>query len=183
MKRWIHSAEDLDKAFDISELPQEYTSKDTSINSSKLPAVFKLVQFMPGTINLDYGGGKFDNATEYLAEQDVINLIYDPYNRSAEHNAEVLDTIRSAGGADTATCSNVLNVIKEPEVRNNVLANIKKLLKPSGVAYITVYEGKGVEGPTRSGYQLGRRTADYVDEIASVFSDVEKRGKLIIAYK
>ncbi len=62
--------------------------------------------------------------------------------------------IRSNGGADTVTCSNVLNVIKEPEVRLNVLKNIKKLVKPNGIVYITVYEGKSGagEGPTKSGY-------------------------------
>ena len=123
---------------DISEMEQEYTSKDTSINKSKLPAIFKLVNFQPNTINLDYGGGKFDNASEYLAEQDVLNLIYDPFNRSTEHNNNVISEIRNNGGADTATCSNVLNVIKERDVRLNVLKNISKLVKPGGIVYITV---------------------------------------------
>ena len=136
-------------------------------------------------MNLDYGGGKFDNATEYLAEMNVTNLVYDPFNRSADHNKMVLSEIRSNGGADTATCSNVLNVIKEPEARINVLKNIAKLIKSSGTVYITVYEGSGSnEGaPTKSGYQLNRKTADYLEEIESVFSDVKRRGKLIVCKK
>lgn len=169
---------------DIKELEQEFSSKDTSINSSKLPAVFKLVHFNPGTTNLDYGGGKFDNVAEYLAQEDVTNLVYDPYNRSQEHNREVIATIRKNGGADTVTCSNVLNVIKEEEVRLNVLNNIKKLVKPNGTVYITVYEGSGANqgAATKAGYQLNRKTADYLEEIQQVFPDATRKGKLIVAH-
>lgn len=168
---------------EIKEIDQEFTSENTSINSTKLPAIFKMVSFEPGTINIDYGGSRFDNVADYLTQYDVINLVYDPYNRSKEHNDEVIQTIRSAGGADTATCSNVLNVIKEPEVRLNVLRNMKKLVKPSGKIYITVYEGsgKGDEGPTKSGYQLNRKTMDYLEEIQQVFPDATRKGKLIQA--
>lgn len=166
---------------DIKEIGQEFTSENTSINSKKLPAVFNMVSFNPGTVNLDYGGGRFDNVAEYLEQYDVVNLVYDPYNRSSEHNREVIRLIREHGGADTATCSNVLNVIKEPEVRQNVLKNISKLVKAGGTIYITVYEGKGNnEGtPTKSGYQLNRKTADYIEEIQEVFPDCKRRGKLI----
>ena len=65
----------------INELPQEFTSAKTSINKNKVPALFKLAVFKPDTVNLDYGGGKFDTATEYLKKFNVTNLIYDPYNR------------------------------------------------------------------------------------------------------
>lgn len=164
---------------------QEYTSANTSINSAKLPAIFSMVNFKPETINLDYGGGKFDNATAALEGKGVTNLIYDPYNRSSGHNKDVIDTVRKNGGADTVTCSNVLNVIKEPEARKVVIKNIYSLLKNNGTAYFTVYEGtgKGNEGPTRSGYQLNKKTGDYVEEISSVFPSVSRRGKLIIASK
>ena len=175
---------------DIDEIEtseQEFTSANTSINSARLPAIFNMggVHFNPDTINLDYGGGKFDNATDELASKGVTNLVYDPYNRSASHNSEVIKTIKEHGGADTATCSNVLNVIKEPAARTVVIKNIYKLLKPDGVAYFTVYEGtgKGDEGPTKAGYQLNKKTADYVEEISSVFPSVSRRGKLIVASK
>lgn len=166
--------------FNVSK--QEYTSANTSINSSKLPAIFKLVNFKPNTINLDYGGGRFDNATDYLKELDVTNLIYDPYNRSSDHNDKVLKTLNKRK-ADTATLSNVLNVVKEKDIRLEILNNIKSLLKPGGTLYITVYEGSGLgdEKPTRAGYQLNRKTIDYIDEIKTVFPDVSQRGKLIIA--
>lgn len=181
----IHCAEEIeDYEDDIQEISQEFTSENTSINSSKLPAIFKMISLEPGTINIDYGGGRFDNVADYLTQFDVINLVYDPYNRTKEHNSEVIRTVRKAGGADTATCSNVLNVIKEPEVRQNVLQNIKKLVKPNGTVYITVYEGSGKnnEGPTKSGYQLNRKTEGYLDEIKQVFPDAVRKGKLIVAH-
>lgn len=169
----------------LEDAAQEYTSANTSINSTKLPAIFSMVSFKPETINLDYGGGKFDNATKALENKGVTNLIYDPYNRSAGHNKDTIDTIRKNGGADTATCSNVLNVIKEPNARRAVIRNIYNLLKNDGVAYFTVYEGtgKGDEGPTKSGYQLNKKTADYIDEISSIFPSVSRRGKLVVASK
>ena len=185
MKMYIRTSESIDDStYELDQMQQEYTSEKTSINFAKVPAVFKLVtNWRKGTINIDYGGGRADTAADYLTQYDVINLVYDPYNRTAEHNKEVIKTLRRAGGADTATCSNVLNVIKEPEVRKNVLENISKIVKPGGKVYITVYEGsgKGDEGPTKAGYQLNRKTADYLDEIREVFPDANRKGKLIVA--
>ena len=168
---------------DIKTVDQEYDSANTSINSTKLPAIYNMVNFPKGAVVLDYGGGKFDNAVAYLESIGCKGYVYDPYNRSAEHNHEVIKTIRANGGADITLCSNVLNVIKEPEARQNVLENIKKLTKPSGKVYITVYEGRGdgAEGPTKSGYQLNRKTAGYLDEVKEVFPEASRKGKLICA--
>lgn len=162
---------------------QKISSAKTSINAKQLPAIFRLAKFKPNTINLDMGGGKFDNAAEELAKVDVTNLVYDPYNRTQEHNNEVVAQIRKNGGADTATISNVLNVIAEPEARQTVLRNTKRLLKPNGTVYITVYEGdrSGEGRETSSGYQLNKPTKDYMEEISKVFPNVQRRGKLIIA--
>lgn len=175
-------SEDLEDE-ELETAEQKISSANTSINSSKLPAIFNLVDFKSGSLNLDFGGGKFDNATEFLAQQDVESLVYDPYNRTAEHNKEVLKKVRENGGADTITLSNVLNVIAEPDSRLAVLRNCKKLLKSGGTLYITVYEGtgKGDSKETKVGYQLNKKTADYIEEISSVFSDVSRKGKLIIA--
>lgn len=163
---------------------QEYDSAATSINSNKLPAIYKMVNFNEGDVVVDFGGGKFDNAVEYIKDKGATLVVYDPYNRSAEHNKEVLRILRENGGADAAVNSNVLNVIKEPEARKNVLENIARITKPGAPIYITVYEGKGdgQEGPTKSGYQLNRKTADYLEEIQEVFPDATRRGKLITAH-
>lgn len=177
----------MNKENDFSEIEQEFSSAATSINGSKLPAIFKLVDFHTNTLNLDYGGGKFDNATEYLKTLGVTNLIYDKFNRTAQHNQEVIRAVLENGGADTCTLSNVLNVIKEESIRHEILVNIYKLLKSDGILYITVFEGKPgqKEGPTKSGYQLARKTSEYIDEVANVFGEdkVTRRGKLIVARK
>lgn len=176
----------LDEDFDVDDIvtsEQEFSSAATSINSNKLPAIYKMVNFRSGDVVVDFGGGKFDNAVNYLKDKGVTLLVYDPYNRSAEHNKEVLRILKEHGGADAAVNSNVLNVIKEPEAREAVLKNIKKITKRGAPIYITVYEGRGdgAEGPTKSGYQLNRKTGDYMDEVGSVFSNVKRKGKLITA--
>ena len=175
--------ESTNEEVDIENPEQEFSSAATSINSNKLPAIYNMVEFRPGDVVVDFGGGKFDNAVNYLKDKDVTLLVYDPYNRSAEHNKEVLRLLKEHGGADAAVNSNVLNVIKEPEAREAVLKNIKKITKRGAPIYITVYEGRGdgAEGPTKSGYQLNRKTGDYMDEVGRVFSNVKRKGKLITA--
>ena len=41
-------------------------------------------------MNLDIGGGKYDSVTEMYSEHGAENVVYDPFNRSAEHNARAL---------------------------------------------------------------------------------------------
>lgn len=177
--------DELEEDFEISDTNQKYTSAATSINSSKLPAIFKMINLPSGTINLDFGGGRFDNVAEYYADKGVTNLVYDPYNRSSEHNSNVLNQIKKNGGADSVTCSNVLNVIAEPEARLTVIKNIYNLAKSGAPCYFTVYEGSGSgEGAeTKSGYQLNKKTADYLEEIQEVFPNAKRKGKLIVATK
>lgn len=170
--------------FELDEADQEYDSAATSINSKKLPAIYHMVDFEPGKLYLDFGGGKFDNAIMYLKDKGCELLVYDKFNRTKEYNDEVIQRVRENNGADGVISSNVLNVIKEPDVRISVLKNMKKLAKPGADIYITVYEGtgKGDEGPTKSGYQLNRKTKDYMEEIQSVFPDAKRKGKLVIAH-
>lgn len=162
---------------------QEYDSAATSINSNKLPAIYRMVEFKPGQLIVDLGGGKFDNGVYFVKDKGATLLVYDPYNRSDEHNQQVLAELKENGGADIGLNSNVLNVIKEPEARLAVLRNLKRMVKPGGEVYITVYEGtgKGNEGPTKAGYQLNRKTADYLEEVQSVFPNAVRKGKLIQA--
>ena len=181
-------SEDDDLEDLIQEFEQEYDSKVTSINSAKLPTIFSLVQklggFKPGTCNCDVGGGRFDNVAQYLKDFDVLNLVYDPFNRSKEHNKDVIDFVKENKGADTVTCSNVLNVIKEPENRLSVIKNCSRLVKSGGTVYFTVYEGSGSgEGKAddkRKSYQTNMKTQDYQSELEQVFDNVQRKGKLFI---
>lgn len=168
---------------------QTITSKNTSINGNKLPKVFKLVEsrygWEPDSINLDLGGGRYDNATEYLKDFGVRNLILDPYNRSDEHNDRVLHELRS-NPIDTVTLSNLLCVIKERSVQNVILGKAHRYLRPGGILYMTVYEGDrtGVGRQTgKDQWQEHRKLADYVDQVNRVFGACEVKYGMIRAIK
>jgi hypothetical protein len=163
---------------------QEYTSAETSINRDKTPATFGRVKWERGTVNADIGGGRFDNATDFLARRGVKNYIFDPFNRSREHNDRVANTIAN-GGADTATVNNVLNVIKEPGNRHKVIAQAADAIKLDGEAYFLIYEGNrsGKGGPTKAGYQNNLGAKSYIKEISRYFGDVTQRGNLLVATK
>jgi hypothetical protein len=154
---------------------QTITSKDTSINKTKVPVLFKkLVEHRLldwHTINLDLGGGKYDNATEYLKNHYVTSFVLDPYNRSEEHNNKVLDYLKF-GKFDSVTLSNVLNIIKEPEVRAELIKNAYYYVKSGGSIFISVYEGdkSGIGKQTgKDKWQENRRTGSYVQEIYNIF--------------
>jgi hypothetical protein len=104
-------------------LKQGLSSAATSINSRQLPALFSRVEFNPGTVNLDIGGGKFDNAVEYLKTKGVTSYVYDPFNRTQEHNDMVAGKTEN-GQSDTVTISNVLNVIDSEAVRARFFCRI-----------------------------------------------------------
>ena len=158
---------------------QEYTSERTSVN--QLPAVFNRVEWQPETVNLDYGGGRFDQATEFLSGKGVVNLVFDPYNRAAEHNKDIMHKLRKRK-ADTATIANVLNVIKEPEIRKQVMRKVRSLVKPGGYVYIMCYRGEGsCPGPTCNGWQENRPIKTYLEEVQQVFSEAAVKGQMIVA--
>ncbi len=172
-------------------LHQEYTSRDTSINKTKVPAVFKMVKerigWREGTVNIDIGGGKYDTLTNALREAGVESYIYEPYGRTSNENAYILAQLQNKTLlGDTATCSNVLNVIKESDVRANVIHQVAKAIKPDGTAYFTIYEGKGNDVGAKSKddcWQNNRKAETYVEEIQNFFADVQMQGKLIVARK
>lgn len=165
-------------------IDQQYTSAKTSINKDKLPAVFNKLDWDSGSVNLDVGGGKFDNATEFLADKNVKNLVYDPFNRTAEHNTMVLNEARNT--ADTATISNVLNVIPDEANQIKTLETAYKHIKPNGKVYITVYEGNksGVGKVTGADqYQQNKKLQDYLSTVKKVFPNVKIEKGMIIATK
>jgi hypothetical protein len=161
---------------------QEFGSAETSINEKKMPSSISRIDWKSGTINADIGGGRFDNVTQHLATKGVTNHIYDPCNRSPEHNSDVAEKIKD-GQAHTVTVNNVLNVIKEPEARDRV---IRQAVKDDGKSYFQIYEGAHADGvgrETTKGWQENRKTGSYVPEIAKHFGKVSKSGNLIIAEK
>lgn len=160
---------------------QEITSAKTSIK--QVAGLFKDKNAKFGKTNIDVGGGRFSLVTDYLAERGTKNMVFDPYNRGVDENTATLRYLQNGGRTDTATCANVLNVIREPDARANVILEVAKCIRDGGTAYFTAYEGDGSgEGrQTSSGWQNNRKTADYVSEIGRYFDDVQRKGKLIIA--
>jgi hypothetical protein len=157
---------------------QTITSAKTSIR--QVPAIFKKLDF--SGINLDLGGGRYDEVQAYFDSELILceNLVYDPFNRTPNHNQEVLEQAKN-GGCDTVTISNVLNVIEHKEHRLELLKLAAQQYCP---VYITVYEGdkSGIGKQTTKGYQLNRKLKDYESEIKEVFRVVKREGGYITAY-
>lgn len=156
-------------------MKQKYSSKNTSLN--QVAAVYKRFRFPEGATVLDYGGGKYDTAAEYMKAQGVTVKVYDPYNRTPEENAAAL-----AITPDYVVCSNVLNVIAEDEVIDGILADLASY--PATVL-ITVYEGNGTGAgaATTKGYQRNQKAAAYWEMIDRHFSQVSKHNGVYICQR
>ena len=169
---------------------QLYDSADTSINVSKKPAGYnelkKRGEIKDGDVIVDIGGGRFDNLVEDAAEEGATVKVYDPFNRTPEHNAAVVDSVKD-GQADMAMSHNVLNVIQEDKNIIDIAVQAENAIKPNGKAHFSVYEGdgKGVGKVTTKGYQRNEKTQAYVPLIEQVFGkgNVTKKGKIITATK
>lgn len=168
-------------------MKQEYTSAKSSIK--QIPAGFKIVDryfgWKPNTINFDIGGGKYDLMKEVLKEKGVTNLIFDPYNRSLEHNNAVLEICRRLG-ANTVTIFNVLNVIKEHEIQIGVLNLALETLKDGGMVFVrsTYKNPKKVSGVTKSGtFQHYMTQEQYLEIVKEVFPEAKLKHGIIFAHK
>jgi hypothetical protein len=118
--------------------------------------------------NLDYGGGRYDTATNYLEGFGIESHVYDPYNRSAEHNTEAL-----SHEFDSVTLLNVLNVIESPQERREVIRDAYGRIK-EGVMIIQIYEGNKSGFGTiskKQTYQGNRRTMFYAEEVKEALAD------------
>lgn len=82
-------------------MKQRFTSKQTSINSTKAPAVYSMkraVNVMTGKTVVDIGGGRFDTAAE-AARGDVVRLAATKAADSWQENrrtADYMDEIAAA---------------------------------------------------------------------------------------
>lgn len=144
-----------------------------------VPRGAKYVDWQRGQTNLDFGGGKYENFTQWLLDRGIINLVFDKYNRTPEHNRDVLAVIKKSK-ADTGTLFNVLNVIPSGNEMINALKALKMMV--SGNIYISVYEGdgRGVGKYTRDGYQQNKKLIAYLPVVKKVFPKAKKIGAIII---
>ena len=150
-------------------MEQRYTSAETSINASKLPALVKKglkMGLFDGVSVLDYGCGKYTgHVAAAMMEKASAYYPYDPYNQGEETNAHSLIEQGNACQVSTNTaviCSNVLNVIMEDDIIIDIIRNGLKLGR---YMYVTVYTGKGdgVGRPTKKGcFQRNEKLSTYV---------------------
>lgn len=137
-------------------MAQTYTSAGTSINSTRLPAVYRKFPARFGGLLLDYGCGRYTDHIRNVVETaaKMTYLPYDPYNQPEDTNEATWDAVRWATTNVVpvdVVCSNVLNVIDDDETVRSIAQQISAIARSTGgTAYITVYEGD------RSG--IGRRT-------------------------
>lgn len=204
MKRYIRQNTEVlqpymtGDAVELKDSEQEFTSKGTAVNAKygKLPVIYKEVKqrfgWKPGTVNLDYGGGTEDAdalSDTFFEPLRVTNVVYDKYNQTPEHNQAVVRFLRSRGGADTATLSNVLNVIKESNIREEVISDVYSMLKPNGTLYVVVHEGSkadmelGARKKKEDQWQEHRKADSYITELVKYFPDAYRKGGLIICPK
>ena len=161
---------------------QKCTSKNTSINRSKLPAIYNHINYdlliftryisaqkdydiLRRPVILDYGAGKHTNhIRKFLLKKYIDYLAYDPYNGSDED----WDKVKP----DLIICSNVLNVIDDDEAMKAVHDYVASQNCPY---LITVYEGNksGIGAISKKDcYQRNSKTKDYINNNEIVYKGV-----------
>tara|TARA_Y100000310_G_scaffold78183_1_gene74817 strand:- start:1304 stop:1810 length:507 start_codon:yes stop_codon:yes gene_type:complete len=150
---------------------QEFTSEKTT--RKQITALHKkLVErayVKAGDRILDYGGGKWDLGIEYFAEHDIDSKVFDPYNRTLPENFAACKWAAEKGPTGVLL-ANVLNVIKEAEVRADVVRDVSFFEVP---IYVIVHPGDndGIGKPSRDGWQEHRELKSYIPEIQEALGD------------
>lgn len=161
---------------------QNYTSKNTSINKEKLPAIYKKINWetlnnnKSSGIVLDYGCGRYTNHIQAYVENHGFRYVgYDKYWNDNKENLEC--------NPDLIICSNVLNVIDDEKEIKKIHSGILKYNKPY---VITVYEGDGTgcgKKTKNDCYQKNQKTKYYKhnDEIVkkNVITNSKYKGVIL----
>ena len=135
------------------------TSKNTSINSKKLPAVYNKIDWdklwmewitqnkglNPLGIILDYGCGRYtQHIQDFVNSKGFYYIGYDPYWNNIDFMLEIEQISKINGGGVVAIiCSNVLNVIPYWSTVKGIDAMLKSLAfnYANKRLFTTVYEG------------------------------------------
>lgn len=160
---------------------QTYTSAATSINATRLPAVYSRLD--PDALRmqqvLDYGCGRYTGHIRAHVEGvcDGEYLPYDLYNQPAAVNVH---SRREAARGDvglSVICSNVLNVIDSTDVVKSIVDELAGYAADGAAVYVTVYEGdrSGVGRATGAdSYQRNEKVTNYLQFFPANF--VVKKG-------
>lgn len=154
---------------------QKFTSACTSINSSKLPAIYGKSCINWRTDILDYGCGRYtDHLEKAVSDRGGKWCGYDVYNYAKTENLN--------RKYDVVICSNVLNVIAEDSVVENVIADIMNHVTECGKAYFTVYVGNSTGIGKQTGndsYQRNAKLIDYM-QFFKRYNAIRKNGMIIV---
>lgn len=165
---------------------QEISSKKTSRKQEARCFSFavKVGYISKGTKVFDLGCGHDNSLNRAIVEKaGGLYACCDLYNIDVETNLASIESALSEG-VDLVIISNVLNVIKEEEVRRTLLLQAKELLGDSGALLVSVYEGvplasekklglkaSGILAPTvtKDGWQNRMKTTGYLPEVQAEF--------------
>lgn len=124
---------------------------------------------------LDVGGGQFNHNRDYMKRENNIELlVWDPYNRSAQHNAQIKAAVM-AQKVDAVTSMSVLNVIPDIEARLAHMVTLKSALVMHGQAYLKIWPGEGwlkgsyLPSATQIAYQANAYAHRFLHEVEAVF--------------
>ena len=175
-------------------MTQSYTSASTSINSTKLPAVYSRVSdsaYQWADKLLDYGCGRYvDHLIKYTTERSNVPedeeyhycawYGYDRFNRPEAWNSEALADFAESEKPFVnrmVFCSNVLNVIDSDDVVKVIAGFLTSCAISGAAVFVTVYEGDrtGIGRPTKTDcYQRNEKIANYLKYFDKSF--VVKKG-------
>lgn len=147
---------------------QKYSGKGTTVNSQKLPIIYKHVKFK-AKIVLDYGCGKYtDHIARFVEDQGIRYVPFDPFNKSEEVNQyanKVVSDCVSRGERLDIVCSNVLNVIAEDQIVQKIAVLLMLIADlTGGSVYVTVnFDKRYGRGEIKPGqYQRNEPIENYL---------------------
>ena len=166
---------------------QEFTSKNTSVNKAKLPAIYNKLNweiiketdkiYFVNDWVIDYGCGKYvDHIKSFLINKGFYFMGYDLYNQPMDKNQETIETLESSTPIGVIICSNLLCVIKEDEIVQQIVNQVTATRQPY---FFTVYEGdkSGV------GKQTGEDQWQRNQKLKSIYSQFFANVPDAIVYK
>lgn len=164
-------------------MAQKFTSRATSINATKLPAVYRKAQ-LSAPLVFDYGSGRHTaHIEEHVRSLHKTYLPYDPYNLPDDVNrvsvTMTLYAMHTRFPVDVI-CSNVLNVIDDDDTVRKVAHHVEEVATVTGgKGYVTVYEGNrsGIGHQTGSDqYQRNEPLRNYL----KYFHNAEVKNGMIV---
>ena len=136
-----------------------YSSKNTSINTTRLPAVYNKVDWSRYThpidnwCVIDFGCGRLETQrliSKKLKEYSITQFYpYDPYHKCMVSKKQYEYIAHDPNRNKVIVCANVLNVINDDVILDNIIATLCNIIvarDSKGIyrmqpCYISIYEG------------------------------------------